>query len=273
MKAVNAGEVDGGIIYHYYWFRDQAKTKEISGNTALHYFKNEDPGAFVSLSGGGVLKSSKKQDQAQQFLKFITGKAGQEVLREGHLVRVPGGQRRAREPRPAAARHAAGAGGGPVDAGRAEGVGPDDEGWACYRWSLPRFRAPTAPVSRSDAAARPGPLVTATVAILVAATFIPLGYVGVGGGVHRAGRSAYELVVRPRVGELLFNTVAPGRRHGAAVCGHRCRRGLAGGADRPARPGVLASVVRRAACRSGVRQQLRVGRRDPVAARAVGGRA
>src|SRR4029079_3752094 len=33
MKAVNAGEVDGGIIYHYYWFRDQAKTKADSGNT------------------------------------------------------------------------------------------------------------------------------------------------------------------------------------------------------------------------------------------------
>src|ERR1700742_279788 len=45
MKAVNAGEVDGGIIYHYYWFRDQANTKEGSGNTALHYFKNEDPSA------------------------------------------------------------------------------------------------------------------------------------------------------------------------------------------------------------------------------------
>jgi iron(III) transport system substrate-binding protein len=83
MKAVNAGEVDGGIIYHYYWFRDQANTKEGSGNTELHFFKNEDPGAFVSLSGGGVLKSSKKADQAQQFIKFITGKAGQEVLEKG----------------------------------------------------------------------------------------------------------------------------------------------------------------------------------------------
>jgi len=83
MKAVNAGEVDGGIIYHYYWFRDQAKTKADSGNTELHYFKNQDPGAFVSLSGGGVLKSSKKAQQAQQFLRFITGKAGQEVLEKG----------------------------------------------------------------------------------------------------------------------------------------------------------------------------------------------
>ena len=83
MKAVNAGEVDGGIIYHYYWFRDQAKTKADSGDTELHYFKNQDPGAFVSLSGGGVLKSSKKAQQAQQFLRFITGKAGQEVLEKG----------------------------------------------------------------------------------------------------------------------------------------------------------------------------------------------
>ncbi|OBF32436.1 iron ABC transporter substrate-binding protein [Mycobacterium sp. ACS1612] len=89
MKAVNAGEVDGGIIYHYYWFRDQAKTKEQSGNTSLYYFKNSDPGAFVSLSGGGVLKSSRKAQEAQQFLKFITGKEGQEVLEKGTSFEYP----------------------------------------------------------------------------------------------------------------------------------------------------------------------------------------
>ncbi|MDA4110532.1 iron ABC transporter substrate-binding protein [Mycolicibacterium holsaticum] len=89
LKAVNTGEVDGGIIYHYYWYRDQAKTKEISGNTALHYFKNQDPGAFVSLSGAGVLASSDKPDQAQQFVRFITGKAGQEILEKGTSFEYP----------------------------------------------------------------------------------------------------------------------------------------------------------------------------------------
>lgn len=83
MKAVNAGEVPGGIIYHYYWFGDQAQTGENSRNVALHYFRNQDPGAFVSVSGGGVLKSSKNQDAAQEFLKFLTGKSGQEVLQTG----------------------------------------------------------------------------------------------------------------------------------------------------------------------------------------------
>ncbi|MDV7356344.1 iron ABC transporter substrate-binding protein [Rhodococcus oxybenzonivorans] len=83
MKAVNAGEIPGGVIYHYYWFGDQAKTGENSNNVALHYFRNQDPGAFVSVSGGGVLKSSSNQDAAQQFLKFVTGKSGQEVLQTG----------------------------------------------------------------------------------------------------------------------------------------------------------------------------------------------
>jgi iron(III) transport system substrate-binding protein len=82
MKAVNAGEVPMGIMYHYYWYRDQALTKEGSGNTKLHYFKNQDVGAFVSVSGGGVLKSSKRAADAQKFLAWITSPKGQKVLAE-----------------------------------------------------------------------------------------------------------------------------------------------------------------------------------------------
>ncbi|MFJ5360482.1 iron ABC transporter substrate-binding protein [Pectobacterium sp. CHL-2024] len=81
MKAVNAGQIDSGVIYHYYRFVDQAKTGENSNNTKLYYFKHKDPGAFVSISGGGVLASSKHAKDAQAFIKWITGKSGQEVLR------------------------------------------------------------------------------------------------------------------------------------------------------------------------------------------------
>lgn len=84
LKAVNAGQIDGGIIYHYYWFTDQAKTGENSSNVALHYFKHQDPGAFVSTSGGGVLASSKHKKEAQEFLKWIVGKGGQDVLKNGN---------------------------------------------------------------------------------------------------------------------------------------------------------------------------------------------
>lgn len=83
MKAVNAGQIDGGIIYHYYWFTDQSKTGENSKNVSLHYFKHQDPGAFVSISGGGILASSKHPKEAQAFLRWITGKGGQNVLKTG----------------------------------------------------------------------------------------------------------------------------------------------------------------------------------------------
>ncbi|NBA93746.1 iron ABC transporter substrate-binding protein [Pseudomonas sp. R5(2019)] len=83
LKAVNAGQIDSGVIYHYYSFVDQTKTGENSKNTALHYFKHKDPGAFVSLSGGGVLASSKHQEEAQAFLKWITSKDGQAILKDG----------------------------------------------------------------------------------------------------------------------------------------------------------------------------------------------
>lgn len=83
LKAVNAGEVDAAVIYHYYWFGDQAKTGENSKNVASHYFRNQDPGAFVSLSGGGVLASSKHKKEAEAFLRWITGKGGQDILKNG----------------------------------------------------------------------------------------------------------------------------------------------------------------------------------------------
>ncbi|MFD9900183.1 iron ABC transporter substrate-binding protein [Mesorhizobium sp. NPDC059025] len=83
LKAVNAGQVDGGVIYHYYYFGDQNKTGENSKNVVQYYFKNQDPGAFVSISGAGVLASSKHAKEAQAFVKWLAGKGGQDILKTG----------------------------------------------------------------------------------------------------------------------------------------------------------------------------------------------
>ncbi|HDR2677886.1 TPA: iron ABC transporter substrate-binding protein [Enterobacter mori] len=99
MKAVNAGQIDGGVIYHYYRFVDQSKTGENSKNTQLYYFKHQDPGAFVSLSGGGVLASSKHKAQAQAFIKYITGKEGQESLRTNNAFEYAVGANAASNPK------------------------------------------------------------------------------------------------------------------------------------------------------------------------------
>lgn len=99
LKAVNAGQIDSGVIYHYYSFGDQAKTGENSNNTALHYFKHKDPGAFVSVSGGGVLASSKHKEQAQALLKWITGKDGQDILKTGKSFEYAVGKNAASNPK------------------------------------------------------------------------------------------------------------------------------------------------------------------------------
>ncbi|KRD18208.1 iron ABC transporter permease [Mycobacterium sp. Root265] len=54
--------------------------------------------------------------------------------------------------------------------------------------------------------ARPGTLLTGGIGLLVAVTFVPLGYVA-WAVISTGPTRIYELVVRPRVAELLFNTV------------------------------------------------------------------
>lgn len=80
MKAVSDGKVDAGIIYHYYWYQDQAEAGQNSKDTELHFFGKQDPGAFTSVSGAGVLASSDNQANAKKFVKFLSSPSGQMVL-------------------------------------------------------------------------------------------------------------------------------------------------------------------------------------------------
>jgi iron(III) transport system substrate-binding protein len=82
MQAVNDGKVPVGIMYHYYWYKDQAESGAKSGKVQLHYFGNQDPGAFVSVSGAGVLASSKHPKEAQQLVDYLTSADGQRRLAE-----------------------------------------------------------------------------------------------------------------------------------------------------------------------------------------------
>jgi iron(III) transport system substrate-binding protein len=93
MRAVNAGDIPVGVIYHYYWFQDQAEAGANSSNVKLLYFTGKDPGAFVSVSGGGVLKSSQHKREAQAFLAYVTGKQGQTLLGTSNAMEYPVGSK------------------------------------------------------------------------------------------------------------------------------------------------------------------------------------
>jgi iron(III) transport system substrate-binding protein len=89
LEAVNAGEVDTGIIYHYYWYRDQQESGENSSDSALHFFGDKDAGAFVSVSGAGVLAASDAQDDAQEFVRFLADVDGQQALADSYALEYP----------------------------------------------------------------------------------------------------------------------------------------------------------------------------------------
>ncbi len=89
LESVNAGEVEAGIIYHYYWYRDQKESGENSDNSELYFFGDRDPGAFVSVSGAGVLASSDHQKDAQAFVNFLASTEGQQAIADSYALEYP----------------------------------------------------------------------------------------------------------------------------------------------------------------------------------------
>jgi iron(III) transport system substrate-binding protein len=89
LESVNAGESAIGIIYHYYWYRDQAEAGDNSDNTELYFFDKQDPGAFLSISGAGVLAASDNPDEAQQFVTYLTSEEGQQALADSYALEYP----------------------------------------------------------------------------------------------------------------------------------------------------------------------------------------
>ncbi len=89
LEAVDAGEIEAGIIYHYYWYRDQAESGENSDSSDLYFFGNQDPGAFLSVSGAGVLDSSEHPEDAQAFVNFLASAEGQEAIADSYALEYP----------------------------------------------------------------------------------------------------------------------------------------------------------------------------------------
>ncbi len=89
MQSVNSGEVDAGLAYHYYWYRDRAENGSDSDQSALHFFGNQDPGAFLSISGAGILASSEHSEAAEKFLTWLTSTGAQQAMADSYALEYP----------------------------------------------------------------------------------------------------------------------------------------------------------------------------------------
>ncbi|MGH2663515.1 MAG: iron ABC transporter substrate-binding protein, partial [Actinomycetota bacterium] len=75
VRGIAAGEVDAGLVNHYYLYEVSAEEGDIP--VANHFFTGGDPGALVNAAGAGVLASSEHRDAAMGLVDYLTDEPGQ----------------------------------------------------------------------------------------------------------------------------------------------------------------------------------------------------
>jgi iron(III) transport system substrate-binding protein len=77
--AIAAGEIDVGLINHYYVA--QAKAEDPDYPVEVHFPPN-DLGSLVNVTGAGILASSDEPDEALDFIRFLLTKGAQRYFAE-----------------------------------------------------------------------------------------------------------------------------------------------------------------------------------------------
>jgi iron(III) transport system substrate-binding protein len=73
---VIAGDLDAGLVNHYYLLQRMADQGEVSALN--HFFAPGDTGALVMATGVGVLAPSDNQEAANEFIRHLLSPQSQE---------------------------------------------------------------------------------------------------------------------------------------------------------------------------------------------------
>jgi iron(III) transport system substrate-binding protein len=81
VEAVASGEVEVGLVNHYYLYLVK---EELGADAPIEnkYLPGDDPGALVSVAGAGVLEDADHADAAEQFVEFLLQDAQQRFYTE-----------------------------------------------------------------------------------------------------------------------------------------------------------------------------------------------
>ena len=79
VAAVAAGEIDVGLVNHYYLFRFLSEEGEDFAARNYHP-RAGGPGATIMVAGAGILGSSDNSDAAERFLEFMLSRVGQQYF-------------------------------------------------------------------------------------------------------------------------------------------------------------------------------------------------
>jgi iron(III) transport system substrate-binding protein len=80
LDAVDAGDIDLGLINHYYWFQKAAEVGEDAMTAQIDFFEPGDPGSLVNVAGIGILTGGAENPVAEEFGEFLLSDEAQEYF-------------------------------------------------------------------------------------------------------------------------------------------------------------------------------------------------
>jgi iron(III) transport system substrate-binding protein len=82
VQAVVDGEIDAGLVNHYYILEMGSEDAEVKEKAANHFFADGDVGSVVNAAGVGILEGAENADNAEAFTEFLLSRSGAEYFDE-----------------------------------------------------------------------------------------------------------------------------------------------------------------------------------------------
>ena len=79
LELVNSGQLDMGLINHYYWYQLAAELGEENMRAQLKFLPG-DAGGIVNVTGAAIMKNSAKDEEAIEFVRFLLSSTAQEYF-------------------------------------------------------------------------------------------------------------------------------------------------------------------------------------------------
>jgi iron(III) transport system substrate-binding protein len=79
VAATAAGEIDVGLVNHYYLHRFiQEDGEDFAARN--HFMRDAGPGSLVMVSGAGILNEADNRENAEKFLRFMVSTVAQQYF-------------------------------------------------------------------------------------------------------------------------------------------------------------------------------------------------
>jgi iron(III) transport system substrate-binding protein len=80
VEAVAAGEIELGLVNHYYLYL--VKEEQPDAEVANHFLEPDDPGALVSVAGAAIIDGADDEESAREFVEYLLSDDGQRFYTE-----------------------------------------------------------------------------------------------------------------------------------------------------------------------------------------------